>query len=208
MSALILGKPIARRVPKPTVASRGLRRMVFYSFRSRLGWTALAADGELLCGLAFGHDDAAGAIRNVGNTLVTSPEATDRVANAPATIREIIERLKAFAVGEPVDFLDVSLCTTHLTTFGEQVTERCRQIAWGETLSYRELAAECGRPRAARAVGNAMRNNRFPLIVPCHRVLASGGGLGGYSAPQCLAMKRRLLAMEGSVGQAFLPDNS
>ena len=204
MFALIMAKPIARRTIQRGGAGSGLRNVVFYSFPTRLGWTALAADGELLCGLTFGHDDAAGAIRSVGNTLATSPEATDRVATAPATVRQVIERLKAFAAGEPGDFLDVALCTAHLTALGEAVTERCRQIAWGETLSYRELAAECGRPGAARAVGNVMRNNRFPLIVPCHRVLASGGGLGGYSAPQGLVMKQRLLAMEGFRRSGFL----
>ena len=63
-------------------------------------------------------------------------------------------------------------------------------------MTYGELAETVRHPGAARAVGSVMSNNRYPLIVPCHRVLASGGRLGGYSAPQGLAMKERLLAAE------------
>lgn len=196
-----------RRAPRRLATRRTAEIIDYYSFSTRLGWMALAADGERLSGLTFGHDNAPGAIRLIGRVLTTAPERMNNIANAPAMIRKVVERLKAFARGEPVEFLDVRLCTAHLTAFGEAVTQRCREIAWGDTLSYAELAAECGRPGAARAVGNVMRNNRFPPIVPCHRVLASGGGLGGYSAPQGLAMKQRLLAMEGHVGLA-LPDVS
>ena len=96
-----------------------------------------------------------------------------------------------------MDFSDVPLALDHLTPFGRRVVAACRRIPWGQTRSYGELAAECGSPGAARAVGSVMAKNRYPLIVPCHRVLAAGGELGGYSAPDGLKMKRRLLAMEG-----------
>ena len=75
----------------------------------------------------------------------------------------------------------------------------CRKIPYGKTLSYGQLAAKAGRPGAARAVGNHMAGNRTPIIVPCHRVLPSGGGLGGFSAAGGVALKRRLLEMELSV---------
>ncbi len=75
----------------------------------------------------------------------------------------------------------------------------CRRIPWGQTRSYAQLAAVAGRPGAARAVGSVMAKNRVPLVVPCHRVIASSGQLGGYSAPQGLSLKRRLLAMESGV---------
>jgi methylated-DNA-[protein]-cysteine S-methyltransferase len=165
-----------------------------YSIETPLGWMALAADGERVCGLVFGHDDASAAIRSVER--IVSPLKTAQIDTAPAPIRDVVVKLKRFASGESSDFSDVLLDTTHLTPFGELVTQRCREIDWGTTSSYADLARNCGHSGAARAVGNVMRNNRFPLIVPCHRVLASGGGLGGYSAPQGLAMKRRLLAME------------
>ena len=75
---------------------------------------------------------------------------------------------------------------------------QCRLIPYGQVLTYGELAERAGSPRAARAVGNVMRTNRFPLIVPCHRVVGAAGALGGYSAPTGLKMKRRLLRLEAA----------
>lgn len=76
-----------------------------------------------------------------------------------------------------------------------------REVGWGETVTYGELAGMAGRPRAARAVGRAMATNPVPFVVPCHRVVASGGGIGGYggvwSTGRAVELKRRLLAREG-----------
>jgi methylated-DNA-[protein]-cysteine S-methyltransferase len=71
-----------------------------------------------------------------------------------------------------------------------------RDVGWGETVSYGELAEMAGRPRAARAVGNAMSRNPVPIVVPCHRVVAAGGRIGGYG-PSGVPTKRFLLALEG-----------
>jgi methylated-DNA-[protein]-cysteine S-methyltransferase len=81
--------------------------------------------------------------------------------------------------------------------FPRTVYETLRQeVGWGETVSYGELAEMAGRPRAARAVGNAMSRNPVPIIVPCHRVVAAGGSIGGYG-PSGIRTKRLLLALEG-----------
>jgi methylated-DNA-[protein]-cysteine S-methyltransferase len=73
-----------------------------------------------------------------------------------------------------------------------------RDVPWGETVSYGELAAMAGRPRAARAVGRVMATNPLPFVVPCHRVLAAGGRIGGYgSGSNAIDLKRALLAREG-----------
>jgi methylated-DNA-[protein]-cysteine S-methyltransferase len=85
-----------------------------------------------------------------------------------------------------------------VTDFQRKVLDACRAIPPGETLSYAELAVIAGAPGAARAVGNVMRTNRIPLVIPCHRVVGSGGSLGGYSAPDGLAMKRKLLEREAT----------
>lgn len=73
------------------------------------------------------------------------------------------------------------------------------EVPWGETVSYGELAALAGRPRAARAVGSAMRHNPIPFVIPCHRVIAAGNKIGGYGGgrPEAIALKRELLAREG-----------
>src|SRR5262249_27222535 len=123
--------------------------------------------------------------------------AVGQAEEIPQWAASLVVRLKLFAGGETVDFADVPLSLEHLTTFGKRVIAACRQIPWGQTKTYGDLAAECGSPGAARAVGSVMAKNRYPLIVPCHRVLAAGGDIGGYSAPDGLTMKRRLLAMEG-----------
>ena len=78
--------------------------------------------------------------------------------------------------------------------FQRRVLQALRRVPYGRTITYGQLAARAGRPRAARAVGQAMAHNPVPLIVPCHRVVASGGGLGGFGGG--LALKRRLLALE------------
>ena len=81
--------------------------------------------------------------------------------------------------------------------FPRSVYETLRgEVGWGETVSYGELAEMAGRPRAARAVGNAMSRNPVPIVVPCHRVVAAGGRIGGYG-PSGVPTKRFLLAFEG-----------
>jgi methylated-DNA-[protein]-cysteine S-methyltransferase len=110
----------------------------------------------------------------------------------------VMAGLQRFAEGERVEFSDVPLATEHLSRFAKRVVAACRAVPWGQVTTYGDLAAVCGSSGAARAVGSVMARNRYPLVVPCHRVLASGGGLGGYSAPDGLHMKRRLLALEST----------
>jgi methylated-DNA-[protein]-cysteine S-methyltransferase len=76
-----------------------------------------------------------------------------------------------------------------------------RDVAWGEVVTYGELAGMAGRPRAARAVGSAMRDNPLPFVIPCHRVVAAGGRIGGYGGGRnAVALKRKLLEREGVTG--------
>ncbi len=82
------------------------------------------------------------------------------------------------------------------TPFAKRVLEACRRIPYGKTRSYAQLAAAAGAPGAARAVGRVMAGNRVPLVIPCHRVVGSGGKLGGFSAPGGLETKQRLLDLE------------
>jgi methylated-DNA-[protein]-cysteine S-methyltransferase len=162
---------------------------------------AIAWRGDAIERTAFGHSSRRQAelalskpfdAANDGRSIVVESFADD----GPAFVRELMDDLRYFAEGEPMDFSHVVLSLDHLTPFALRVVTACRRIPWGQTTSYGELAKACGAPGAARAVGSVMAKNRFPLIVPCHRVLGAGGALGGYSAPSGLAMKRRLLAME------------
>ena len=94
-----------------------------------------------------------------------------------------------------VHTLDQPLDFSLATNFEHQVFAELRSVAFGELTTYGELARRLGRPRATRAIGGAMQRNPLPLFVPCHRVVASDGSLGGFGGG--LALKRRLLALEG-----------
>ena len=159
------------------------------TFESNLGWMAASWLEGLLARLTFGHTSPQAAVAYL---------AVDRdPGEATHSMNSLIGRLQAFAAGDRSDdFLDVALMVTDKTPFQQAVIERCRRIPRGETLSYGELAVAVGHPGAARAVGSVMATNRFPIIVPCHRVVAAGGAIGGFSAPDGINMKRRLLAPE------------
>jgi methylated-DNA-[protein]-cysteine S-methyltransferase len=111
-------------------------------------------------------------------------------------VSKLAKRLQAYAAGKRVDFDDFPLDLEGLTPFRRAVTEACRRVAYGKVISYGDLARCAGHPDAARAVGQVMATNRWPILVPCHRIIASGGRLGGYSAPDGLLLKKRLLALE------------
>lgn len=108
----------------------------------------------------------------------------------------VTELLDQYCNGRVVSFSDVALVERPMGDFHRRVLIACRQIEYGVTISYGELASRAGRPGAARAVGTAMAHNPWPIVVPCHRVLRSGGALGGYSAPAGLALKQALLDLE------------
>jgi methylated-DNA-[protein]-cysteine S-methyltransferase len=116
--------------------------------------------------------------------------APPRIAKAIALVQRHIE-------GERVDYRSVELDLSGVSPFHAQIYEATRALGWGETASYGELARRVGSAGAARAVGQAMGRNPVPIIIPCHRVLASGRKPGGFSAFGGLDTKERLLALEG-----------
>jgi methylated-DNA-[protein]-cysteine S-methyltransferase len=106
----------------------------------------------------------------------------------------VVERVRAYFAGEPVSFDDVDLDFSWATPFQTGVADALRAIPYGETVTYGELAALAGHPNAQRAAGTFCARNRFPLFVPCHRVVAADG-LGSYGSLG-LEYKRRLLELE------------
>lgn len=120
--------------------------------------------------------------------------ARDGDDEAPEAGR-LIHRLRSYLGGESVSFEDVLLEVEEWTPFQLDVMQALRQVPFGEIVSYGELARLAGHPRAQRAAGTFCAGNRFPLVVPCHRVVAADG-LGSYGSLG-LEYKRRLLALEG-----------
>jgi methylated-DNA-[protein]-cysteine S-methyltransferase len=155
------------------------------------------------CGIAW---------NNVGITRFQLPtrsaEATERILlrrvpgaepGAPGSdVIEAVAAVKRYFEGEETDFSGFSLDLGEQEAFFKQVYAAARRVGWGRTTTYGILAKELGAgPEAARDVGQAMAQNPVALFIPCHRVLAAGGKVGGFSAPGGSAAKIRMLELEG-----------
>lgn len=156
-------------------------------FKTNLGWIGLAVSDQGLAGLILPRPTRDGALEVLHKEW---PEGEEVEAGA---FSDLIGQIRCYLDGESVDF-NVSLDWSGRTAFLQEVWEATRAIPYGETRTYAELAETVGRPNAYRAVGRAMATNPIPLIVPCHRVLRSDGGLGGYGGG--LDLKKQLLEME------------
>lgn len=121
----------------------------------------------------------------------------NHAVRSPQLYEDLAGRMSAYFTGHRVDFPDC-LDLTAATSFQREVWETTRLIPYGETRSYAWVAEQIKKPRAVRAVGQVLSRNPLPIIIPCHRVLASDGGLGGFSGG--LEMKKYLLCLENSVG--------
>jgi methylated-DNA-[protein]-cysteine S-methyltransferase len=116
----------------------------------------------------------------------------------PPSVAKAIAAAQRYFAGEKVDFADVPLDLGEQDERFTQIYAAARRIGWGETTTYGALAKQLGDDwEIARDVGQAMAKNPVPLIIPCHRVLAAGGKVGGFSAPGGAATKARMLEMEG-----------
>jgi methylated-DNA-[protein]-cysteine S-methyltransferase len=118
---------------------------------------------------------------------------------APPVIGQAIAAIVALLAGERRDLSNIRLGLDDVPAFHRRVYEIARSIGPGATLTYGEIAARLGEPGLARDVGQALGQNPFPIVVPCHRVLAAGGKLGGFSARGGVATKLRLLEIEGAL---------
>jgi len=161
------------------------------AWKTPLGFIAMVGQPEWLERIFVGYHS----FEEVGRTLKEAD--ADLLETAPNAIwKSCQKRLTEFTQGKSVDFSDFPLDLSYLGPFQAKVVAVCRKLPRGKVVSYQELAAKAGSPRAFRAAGTTMSSNRFPLVIPCHRVIASGGKLGGYSAPHGLDFKRKLLALE------------
>ncbi len=145
-----------------------------------------------------------------GVVRISFPEPTLRArlegqrAEPTPAIAQAIAGIQALLRGEPRDLLEVELDMDDVPEFHQRVYAAARRILPGHTLTYGEVAARLGSPGAARAVGQALGNNPFSIVVPCHRVLAAGRKIGGFSAPGGADTKRRVLAIEGALAPGAL----
>jgi methylated-DNA-[protein]-cysteine S-methyltransferase len=117
----------------------------------------------------------------------------------PPNIAQAVEAAKSYFAGEQIDFSDMTLDLTGQDDFYREIYAAARRVGYGETTTYGTLAKAIGRTdwEAAREVGQAMAKNPVALIIPCHRVLAAGGKIGGFSAPGGAETKAKMLELEG-----------
>jgi methylated-DNA-[protein]-cysteine S-methyltransferase len=121
-----------------------------------------------------------------------------RPGTPPPHVMAAVDAAKRYFDGEKIDFSDLQLDLGGQDEFFRKIYAAARRVSWGSTTTYGALAKQLGAgPEIARNVGQAMAKNPVPLIIPCHRVLAAGGKLGGFSAPGGSATKQRMLELEG-----------
>lgn len=154
---------------------------------TRWGWMAALASSQGLLRLSLPQPSPQRAMEELG------PQA-EGAREGPGAFADLFRRLEAYWEGEVVAF-DDPLDPGLGTPFQRQVWSVVRRIPYGETRSYQWIAERVGRPRAPRAVGQAVGANKVFLVVPCHRVIGANGGLCGYGAGG-IAVKRRLLELE------------
>jgi methylated-DNA-[protein]-cysteine S-methyltransferase len=155
------------------------------------------------CGIAWGERGLVGVQLPKASEARTRARMRRRFPTAPESrpppsVQRTIEGIVQLLQGEAVDLAAIALDMAGVPSFDRRVYEVARTIPPGAILSYGDIAARLGAPGEARAVGQALGQNPFPLVVPCHRVLAAGGKVGGFSAHGGIATKLRLLSIEGA----------
>ena len=160
-----------------------------------------------VCGLAWSERGVCRVVFPESSKAATRARLTRRdrdliEASPPPAIAEAIAAITALLETGRADLSAIALDMDGVDAEERAILEAARGVPPGSTVTYGELAAKIGQPRATREVGRAMARNRFPIVVPCHRVLASGGGFGGFSAPGGLESKARLLTIERAATSA------
>ncbi|MCR6486635.1 methylated-DNA--[protein]-cysteine S-methyltransferase [Amycolatopsis sp. OK19-0408] len=157
-----------------------------------------------VCGLAWRDDVVIGTSLPSGGAAATRAWLLQRFPDAvegppPAAARAAVDGIVALLGGARFDLASVALDFSGVPEFHRRAYEVARTIPPGKTLTYGDIAHRLGMPGSAQAVGQAMGHNPFPIIVPCHRVLAAGGKDGGFSARGGVETKRRMLVIEGAL---------
>ncbi len=163
-----------------------MERMAYAVFETKMGWVGVLGSAQGLTRTTLPQDTPDKALVELGTTA----------GNADKDVRPLLEsirQLSDYFEGKKVAFTE-ALEFNCSTPFQKRVWEATKQIPYGETRTYGEIAREAGSPGAARAAGRALGANPIPIIVPCHRVIGSDGSLTGFGGG--LEMKKRLLEME------------
>jgi methylated-DNA-[protein]-cysteine S-methyltransferase len=171
-------------------AAEGLADVSYATADSPFGTLLLAATRRGLVRVAFPEEDVDSVLEGLARRI--SP----RIVETPVPLDPARRELEEYFTGHRRAF-ELALDWRLVGPFARRVLGATSEIPYGGVLSYGEIAAEAGSPRGSRAAGNALGSNPIPIVVPCHRVLRSGGALGGYGGG--LERKRWLLELEGAI---------
>lgn len=172
----------------------------FALFRTAIGCCGIAWRGEGIAGVQLPEAGDAAALARLGRRF---PDLEAAEPSPPA--RAAIARIAAFLDGARDDFSDLPLDFSGFGSWDRSVYREARAIAAGTTLTYGALATRLGDPGRAQAVGQSLGRNPWPIVVPCHRITAADGRIGGFSAPGGRTTKLRLLEIEGALSADSLP---
>jgi methylated-DNA-[protein]-cysteine S-methyltransferase len=170
-------------------AAAGLLDVAYARLDSPVGPLVLASTPQGLARLAYVDEGQEEAVMDD-----IAARLSPRILSAPRRLDEPRRELDEYFAGRRRAF-DLTLDLRLLSAFTRRVLTATAEIPYGEVATYKEVATAAGSPRGFRAAGNALGSNPLPIVLPCHRVLHSGGGLGGYTGG--LARKRVLLGIEG-----------
>jgi methylated-DNA-[protein]-cysteine S-methyltransferase len=163
------------------------RAIGFSVFDTALGHCGIAWTATAIAGTRLPETTIEDIERRYGEAKLSTP---------PPFVHEAIQRIRQLLTGEADDLLSLPLDMGDVTELNRRIYAITRAIAPGRTRTYGDIARELGDPLYAQAVGQAMGRNPWPIIVPCHRVLAAGGKTGGFSAPGGVDTKFKILAIE------------
>jgi len=173
----------------------------YHLFETPLGWIGVAWSARGLTRVQLPERDRAATERRLIATLPHAENGGTPVQRGaeelPPAIAGAVAAIARYAAGEAVDFSGIAVDMGNADEFRLAIYDAARRLGFGETVTYGELAARAGHAGLARETGQALGQNPVPLVVPCHRILAAGGKIGGFSAPGGAATKERLLELEG-----------
>ena len=163
----------------------------FTVFKTAIGWCGMVMKGRNVKRLFIGYSRQHQIKWHIKEAFRDAVEA-----HPSRGMRAIIKRLERYCSGENVSLSSVPMDWSSLTPFQQKVLWAAAQIPYGSVYTYGGLARKIGTTRGARAVGNALAHNPFPLLIPCHRIIRGDGRMGGFSAGDGISIKNKLLSIE------------
>jgi methylated-DNA-[protein]-cysteine S-methyltransferase len=175
-------------------------RCSYALFETPIGLCAIVWGARLILGTQLPEPGRGAALRRLQRRF---PDAHS--GPPPPAIAAALERIEGVLGGARDDFADLALDWRTVSAFDRAVYREAQAIPAGETITYGTLAVRLGDPGRAQAVGQALGRNPWPIVVPCHRITAADGRMGGFSAPGGTATKLKLLEIEGALAPETLP---